>query len=57
MEEYALQGWQRNKVYPDFIACLGDMRLYVLETKGIQLNGNEDTEYKGRLMDLLSEYH
>lgn len=56
-QEYALQGWQRNKVYPDFIACLGDKRMLVLETKGLQLKGNEDTEYKRRLMDLLSEYH
>jgi type III restriction enzyme len=56
-QEYALQGWQRNKVYPDFIACVGDKRMLVLETKGLQLKGNEDTEYKRRLMDLLSEYH
>jgi type III restriction enzyme len=56
-QDYALQGWQRNKVYPDFLACLGDKRLLVLETKGLQLKGNEDTEYKRRLLDLLSEYH
>lgn len=56
-QEYALQGWQRNKIYPDFIACLGKKRMLVLETKGLQLAGNEDTEYKRRLMDLLTEYH
>lgn len=56
-QDYALQGWQRNKVYPDFIACLGKGRMLVLETKGLQLKGNEDTEYKRRLLDLLSEYH
>lgn len=56
-QDYALQGWQRNKVYPDFIACLGNQRMLVLETKGLQLKGNEDTEYKRRLMSLLSEYH
>lgn len=56
-QDYALQGWQRNKVYPDFLACVGGRRLLVLETKGLQLKGNEDTEYKRRLMDLLSEYH
>lgn len=56
-QDYALQGWQRNKVYPDFIACIGEKRLLVMETKGLQLKGNEDTEYKRRLMDLLSEYH
>jgi type III restriction enzyme len=56
-QDYALQGWQRNRVYPDFIACLGDKRMLVLETKGLQLKGNEDTEYKRRLLDLLSKYH
>jgi type III restriction enzyme len=56
-QDYALQGWQRNKVYPDFIGCLEDKCMLVLETKGLQLKGNEDTEYKRRLMDLLSEYH
>ncbi|MHB8482011.1 MAG: DEAD/DEAH box helicase [Nitrospiria bacterium] len=56
-QDYALQGWQRNKVYPDFIACLGDRRMLVLETKGLQFKGNEDTEYKRRLLNLLSEYH
>src|SRR5690606_33720274 len=56
-QDYALQGWQRNKIYPDFLACLADKQLLVLETKGLQLKGNEDTEYKRRLLDLLSEYH
>lgn len=56
-QDYALQGWQRNKVYPDFLACIGENRLLVLETKGLQLKGNEDTEYKRRLLSLLSEYH
>jgi type III restriction enzyme len=33
----------------------GILRLTVLETKGMHLKGNDDTEYKRRLFDLLSE--
>lgn len=53
-QEYGLQGWQRNKIYPDFIACRDESRLFILETKGLQLKGNDDTEYKRRLFDLLN---
>jgi len=56
-QDYALQGWQRNKVYPDFVVFVNKSKLLVLETKGLQLKGNDDTEYKGRLFDLLSQYH
>lgn len=55
-QDYALQGWQRNKVYPDFIACMNKGKLLVLETKGLQLKGNDDTEYKRKLFDLLTDY-
>lgn len=56
-DAYSLQGWQRNKIYPDFIACMNENRLFVLETKGLQLKGNDDTEYKARLFDLLTDYY
>lgn len=56
-QDYALQGWQRNKIYPDFIACMNENRLFVMETKGLQLKGNDDTEYKTRLFDLLTDYY
>lgn len=56
-QEYGLQGWQRNKIYPDFIACLNKNRLLVLETKGLQLKGNDDTEYKSRLFDLFTTHY
>lgn len=55
-KDYGLQGWQRNKVYPDFIACLNNNRMMVLETKGLQLKGNDDTEYKNALFHLLTDY-
>lgn len=57
---YSVQGWQRQKVYPDLLACLQETgsgyRLAVLETKGEHLKGNDDTEYKRKLFSLLTEY-
>ena len=58
---YSLQGWQRNKVYPDILACLhgmeeGKIRFTVLETKGEHLKGNDDTEYKRNLFALLTDH-
>ena len=58
---YGLQGWQKNRVYPDFLACIhgtkdGKFRFSVLETKGEHLKGNDDTAYKQKLFDLLTEH-
>ncbi len=51
---YSLQGWRRQRVYPDFVACRnGDGTLFILETKGVHLKGNEDTDYKNKLLDTL----
>ena len=55
---YYLQGWRRDRVYPDFIACLErdktePKRLVVFETKGLHLAGNTDTCYKERLFKTL----
>ena len=53
-QQYHLQGWRRQRVYPDFIACRrGDGKLLILETKGVHLKGNEDTGYKKRLLETL----
>lgn len=51
---WALQGWRRHKVYPDFLLRLDGerQRLMVLETKGKQLD-NLDTAFKRDLMALL----
>ena len=58
-QDYHLQGWQRNKVYPDFLACITSnddgYTFSILETKGAHLKGNDDTRYKERLFDLLSK--
>jgi type III restriction enzyme len=58
---YGLQGWQKNRVYPDLLACIhaageGKFRFTVLETKGGHLKGNDDTAYKQKLFDLLTEH-
>jgi type III restriction enzyme len=60
-QDWHLQGWQRGRIYPDFLACLhdngdGTMQFRVLETKGLHLKGNEDTAYKERLFELLTQY-
>jgi type III restriction enzyme len=60
-DSYGLQGWQRHRVFPDFLACIhgtsnGKFRFSVLETKGEHLKGNDDTAYKRRLFEILTEH-
>ena len=51
--QYALQGWRKNKIYPDFIFAMdhdGDKEcIMILETKGEHLD-NPDTKYKKKVM-------
>lgn len=59
-QDYRIQGWKPNRIYPDFLAAeRADSeqydKLYVLESKGDQLAGNEDTEYKRTVLDLCNE--
>ena len=58
-DSYGLQGWQKNRVFPDFLVCItgtedGKFRFSILETKGDHLKGNDDTEYKRKFLDLLT---
>ena len=56
--DYSLQGWQRHRVYPDFVAwkCKqDDDTLLIMEIKGKHLQGNEDTEYKKKLLEMLEK--
>ena len=60
-KDYHIQGWKRNKIYPDFIAANKTKAkkddydtVYVLETKGIHLK-NEDTKYKQDIFKLCNE--
>lgn len=52
--QYALQGWRKNKIYPDFIFAMdhsgGKERVMILETKGDHLE-NPDTQYKQKVLD------
>ena len=56
--QYGIQGWNRAKIYPDFIFAVqveGEAkRLTVLETKGDQLD-NFDTAYKREVLTFLSD--
>ncbi len=52
---YGLQGWRRKRVYPDFVIAKGKDQYLVIETKGDQLAGNLDTNYKSELMDKLTK--
>jgi type III restriction enzyme len=57
--QYGLQGWKRNKVYPDFVfarvTASNGSSVVVLETKGLHLAGSSDTQYKQALMQRLSQ--
>lgn len=52
--EYSVQGWRKDKIYPDFLVKLEGNRVYFIETKGNHLEGNEDTTYKQKLFETLN---
>lgn len=57
--EYSIQGWKREKIYPDFLVKLeadkeGVERLYFVESKGEHLEGNKDTSYKQALFNTIN---
>lgn len=48
---FSIQGYKRNKIYPDFVVQQGHKNkpvasVVVVESKGKHLKGNEDTTYK-----------
>jgi type III restriction enzyme len=56
---YSVRGWQRGKIYPDFIVAKKRKNnslelIYVLESKGEHLIGNPDTEYKKNVFDKIN---
>ena len=59
-DEYHLQGWQANKIYPDFLVCVDTHNLhkskFIIETKGDHLKGNDDTQYKQQLFETLENH-
>lgn len=57
--EYSVQGWKREKIFPDFLVKLeagkdGVERLYFVESKGDHLEGNKDTKYKQELFNTIN---
>ncbi|OIP97739.1 hypothetical protein AUK40_02605 [Candidatus Wirthbacteria bacterium CG2_30_54_11] len=57
---YAIQGWQQYKIRPDFVAARKTAQakidiIYILESKGKQLLGNIDTNYKQDVFDFLNK--
>ena len=57
--DWYLQGWQRNKIYPDFLVCVRpskneNVSFSVLKTKGEHLMGS-DTEHKKKLFKIFTE--
>ena len=56
---YSVQGWRREKVFPDFIFAVqhgeGMDKMMVLEVKGKHLAGNDDTTYKQAVLNLMTE--
>ena len=57
--EYCIQGWQREKIYPDFLVKLETgkdaiAKLYFIESKGEHLEGNKDTDYKQKLFSTIN---
>jgi type III restriction enzyme len=56
--QYFVQGWRREKIYPDFIFAVqredGSARMVVVEMKGDYLD-NKETEYKRSVLNLLRQ--
>lgn len=46
IDPFYVQGWQKNKFYPDFIAVTKKGNIIALEWKGEDRVGNIDTDYK-----------
>ncbi len=53
--EYALQGWKRDKIYPDFLIYGENDKYYFCETKGNHLE-NPDSEYKQKVFECLTTH-
>lgn len=58
-QDYFIQGWRKNRIYPDFIVSDDNGkddydRVFVVETKGLHLK-NEDTAYKQEVFDLCNK--
>lgn len=61
-QDYYLQGWEKRRIYPDFLIKKqheqkNKFDYILIETKGKHLRANDDTEYKHELLEFLSEHY
>ena len=57
-DSFFIQGWKKNKFYPDFIAVTRKKNIVALEWKGEDRVSNEDTQYKeeiGKIWESLNK--
>ncbi|WP_445737588.1 DEAD/DEAH box helicase [Mariniflexile sp.] len=59
---YAIQGWRENKIRPDFVVAkkkgIDELEIiYLVESKGEHLLGNNDTTYKNSVFQKMTEQH
>lgn len=57
---YAIQGWRENKIRPDFVVAKKKENdeleiVYLIESKGEHLLGNNDTNYKNEVFKKMTE--
>ncbi len=53
-DPFFIQGWKKNKFYPDFIALTKKGNIIALEWKGEDRISNEDTQYKEEIGNIWS---
>ncbi|MBS3099602.1 hypothetical protein J4463_00080 [Candidatus Pacearchaeota archaeon] len=57
-DPFFIQGWKKNKFYPDFIVVTKKNNIVALEWKGEDRISNEDTQYKeeiGKIWESLNK--
>jgi type III restriction enzyme len=59
---YSIQGWRENKIRPDFVVAKKKDEdkieiIYLLESKGEHLLGNNDTKYKNDVFATMTNQH
>lgn len=59
---YAIQGWRENKIRPDFVVAKKKDNdkieiVYLIESKGEHLLGNNDTTYKNQVFQTMTEQY
>ncbi len=57
---FAIQGYRRDRIYPDFVVQQGakkkaSQHVVVIESKGRQLSGNPDTGYKRKIAEYFTK--